>query len=666
MRTIAVAVFLMASAAPAAAAEPVLEIAKDTVLDPKRSYGKLVVTASNATIDGRGAWIIGAKDGNPKTFKGIGIEAKGVSGVTLKNVNVRGFETGLRIQDAKHWTVENCTFSDNFHDPEFGWGENGRRGGVLLVNVSLSAIKNCKANRVWDGCTLVHCDGNTLFNNDFSRCSNTCLKLWHSSRNAVKENKLDYGLRIKRGEVHARDSTSMLIETGSNDNTFTKNSCQHGGDGIFIRSLNNWVSSGNRFEKNDCSYANNNGFECWSPGNSFIGNTANHCSYGFWMGGSDRTVLANNTASFNGNPKGFHNSPHLPEKGHAGIVFMFGSATHITVRGNTCSNNIGAGIALIGDQGSKGARWKAKHWVIDSNHLTGNRWGVFAEYADWIDMGNNAFKSNGFDVFTGPGVTNLTRHKADAAIKSPPAVTVTGPQVVPVGVKASFDSGHSKDPLAFRWDLGDGTVATTAKVDHAFEKPGFYRVGVTASNGPLSSLGGCDVYVVDGGAEIGTEGNAGQWSWVDPRSAVTFADDRTVKLEGESSLRASIGPPYSGGRVDLRYTPSKAIDLGKKTRLSFWIKSRNPNIPAWQDGNPIVALSGPDGTLRIKPKRELNSEAADSEAREGWLLVSIPLAGDANWTAEGTLPKVVERMSLGFDSWGYEPFEVWLDGLRLE
>ena len=98
MRTIAVAVFLMASAAPAAAAEPVLEIAKDTVLDPKRSYGKLVVTASNATIDGRGAWIIGAKDGNPKTFKGIGIEAKGVSGVTLKYVIVRGFETGLRIQ----------------------------------------------------------------------------------------------------------------------------------------------------------------------------------------------------------------------------------------------------------------------------------------------------------------------------------------------------------------------------------------------------------------------------------------------------------------------------------------------------------------------------------------------------------------------------------------
>ncbi|HEY2908614.1 MAG TPA: hypothetical protein VGI99_00115, partial [Gemmataceae bacterium] len=92
----------------------------------------------------------------------------------------------------------------------------------------------------------------------------------------------------------------------------------------------------------------------------------------------------------------------------------------------------------------------------------------------------------------------------------------------------------------------------------------------------------------------------------------------------------------------------------------------NPNIPAWQDGNPFIALSGPDGTLRIKPKRELNSEAADSEARVGWLLVSIPLAGDADWTAEGMLPKAIERLSFGFDSWGYEPFEVWLDGLRVE
>ena len=56
----------------------------------------------------------------------------------------------------------------------------------------------------------------------------------------------------------------------------------------------------------------------------------------FWMGGSDRTVLLNNEASFNGDPRGNHYSPHLPDKGHAGIVFMHGSGTHVTARGNRC------------------------------------------------------------------------------------------------------------------------------------------------------------------------------------------------------------------------------------------------------------------------------------------------------------------------------------------
>lgn len=660
----------LAVAHPSAADDTVLEITKDTTLDPAKTYGRIVVKASDVTIDGKGAWVVGAA-GNPKTFKEIGIEGKGVSGVTLKNINVKGFETGLRVEDARKWTVEGCNFSDNFHDPEFGWGENGRRGGILLVNVRDSIIRNCKANRVWDGCVLDRSDGNTLSKNDFSRCSNTCLKLWRASRNTIDDNKLDYGIRIKPGEVHARDSTCVLIETGSDDNVFRKNSCTHGGDGIFIRPLNGWISTGNRFEKNDCSYANNNGFECWAPGNTFIGNTANHCSYGFWMGGSDRTVLDGNEASFNGDPKSNHNSPHLPKNGHAGIVFMFGSGTHIIVRNNKCVGNHGAGIAVIGDQGSRGKNWKASHWIIEGNTLTDNRWGVFAEYADWIDMGANTYRGNTADLHKAAGVTNLIERPADPAVKAAPRVVVKGSERVRVGEKVSFDASQSADlanrPLTFRWDLGDGTIATVAKVEHAFKTPGFYRVGVTATNGSLSDLGWRNVYVVEDVVEIGTEGQAGKWDWVDPRSKVRFADDREFAVVGKSSLRATVGPPYSGGRVELRFTLAEATDPAKKTRLRFWVRARNPNVPSWQDGNPLVTVYGPGGAIsRIKPKVELQTSPADSEAREGWLLVTVPLRGNTSWTADGALPKSLERISLGFDSWGGDPFELWLDGLQLE
>ncbi len=124
-------------------------------------------------------------------------------------------------------------------------GRTDGAGAFCSSNVHESTIKNCKANRVWDGCVLDHSDRNTLSGNDFSRCSNTCLKLWRACDNRISDNKLDYGIRIKPGEVHARDSTCVLIETGSDRNLFIKNSCTHGGDGIFIRSLNNWISTGN-------------------------------------------------------------------------------------------------------------------------------------------------------------------------------------------------------------------------------------------------------------------------------------------------------------------------------------------------------------------------------------------------------------------------------------
>ena len=48
------------------------------------------------------------------------------------------------------------------------------------------------------------------------------------------------------------------------------------------------------------------------------------------------------------------------------------------------------------------------------------------------------------------------------------------------------------------------------------------------------------------------------------------------------------------------------------------------------------------------------------------LLIRVPLAGDATSAADEALPQAVERVSIGFDSWGEKPFGVWLDGMRFE
>ena len=99
-----------------------LIVTRDTKLDPNQTYGRIIIKASNVTLDGRGAWLIGPEEDSSSEFKQTAITANGVSSVTLKNINAKGWETGLHVTRGSGWTIEGCDFSDNFHDPEYGWG----------------------------------------------------------------------------------------------------------------------------------------------------------------------------------------------------------------------------------------------------------------------------------------------------------------------------------------------------------------------------------------------------------------------------------------------------------------------------------------------------------------------------------------------------------------
>lgn len=666
------------------ASAPAEDITQDTPLDPGKTYGSLVIKASNITIDGRGATIAGDEDLPGNKRKGVAILAEGVSNVTLKNIKAKGWETGLRIVGGSGWTIENCDFSDNFHDPEFGWGENGRRGGIVLERVTKSTLRKNRANRVWDACVLVNSDDNMLEENDFSHTSNTCLKLWTASRNTIRKNVLSHGIRINPGEVHARDSTSVLIESGSNDNRFLDNDCTHGGDGIFVRVLNGWCSTGNHFENNDCSFANNNGVECWAPRNAFVRNKANHCSYGFWLGGSDQSRLIGNEASFNGLKSGHHNSPHLPQAGHAGIVFMFGPSSHTVCRGNVCRENNGAGIALIGDLGSQGQKWRAYHWIIEQNSLAKNRWGIYAKHADWVSLAGNRFDGNTVkDVLLDGGVTRWEeslRPVPDAA--QLPVAKLAGPTSVKLGERGTWNASASRDPsgrdVRISWDIGDGRLLVGPKLEHTFDRVGFHRIGLNVSNGLLSDLAWRDVYVVREVTELGTDVQAANWSIEDfhdrvrsneQTSRATFADDSADKLVGQSALQVVIAP-YAGFRAALTFPKSRDANwsLDGKTKLTFWLKSINEDVTGWQ-GGPFIRLDGDTGQpFYIEPKQGLDHmrNAEHNEARDGWRLFEIPLRANDQWQTSGERPDNVRALALCFDSWGAPTLRFTIDGLAFE
>ena len=154
----------------------------------------------------------------------------------------------------------------------------------------------------------------------------------------------------------------------------------------------------NVFEGNDTSYANNNCIEAQCPRNTYRRNKANHGSHGIWVGLSNETIVEDNEACYNGLLSGFHNAPwgftytpHGPQSGAAGII-MAGFCNHTICRGNKVIGNNGCGICLFGDN-SPDHKFTAFHWVLENNVIKDNRWGIYMEFADWIDMAGNVLET---------------------------------------------------------------------------------------------------------------------------------------------------------------------------------------------------------------------------------------------------------------------------------
>lgn len=675
-----------AEVAPKTPAPAIHEIVvtKDTKLDKDAVlHARIVIKGSNITLDGNGAMLVGpGQAGDLKSIEtaGTGVRAEGDSNVTIRNLKAKGFAIGLSVRDGKAWTLENCDFSDNYHNPGHGWGELPPRGGILFVRVSNSVLRKNKANNVWDGLHLIDSDDNLVLDNDFSHCSNVCAKLWTSRRNRFLNNNLSYGLRIDRskGEVHARDSTCVLVESGSDDNYWYGNDITHGGDGIFIRVLNGWVSRGNVFVENDTSYANNNCVESWSPGNTYIRNKANHGSYGFWLGGSDQTRLIGNEAAYNGLPKGFHNAPE-PGFGHGGIVIVGGPSSHTVLESNYCHHNNGGGIVFRGDGASKARPWKTYHWIVQNNRLHANQWGVWGRWGDWIYLANNRSTGNAKGDSL-QDVTNLIEMKGDPSVRTAPIARISAPRRAIVGRPVRFDASASRDPtertLRYRWDLG-GTISEEASALHTFDRPGFYRIGVTVSNGVLADLAFRDLVVVpEVKEELGTEGEAARWGFElqgnDGRGKMHFIDDEDNALVGRTALRFTPNP-YPGQYATAIFPAARDAnwDLRGKTRLSFWLKSRNPNMHGYQNAGPVISLFGKNGTFEYKPAKDGNLlvNLPFSEARWTWMHIEVPLAGDERWTRKKTgevdLSKIA-ALGIALDSWGSDPFFLWIDGLSID
>jgi hypothetical protein len=360
-------------------------------------------------------------------------------------------------------------------------------------------------------------------------------------------------------------------------------------------------------------------------------------------------------------------------------VIVGGASSHTVLEGNYCHHNNGGGIVFRGDGDSKTRPWKIHHWIVQNNHLHANRWAIWGRWGDWIYLANNSCTDNAKGDFL-QDVTNLIQIKNDPSVRIAPIVRVNAPRRAVVGQSVRFDASLSRDPagraLRYKWDLG-GTISEEARVLHTFDRPGFYRVGVTVSNGVLADLACRDLIVTDKVTkEIGTEGESSRWGFElegnDGQGKMWFSDDEDNSLVGRSCLRFTPNP-YPGQYATAIFPGQRDAnwDLSGKSHLIFWLRTRNPNLHGYQNAGPLIVLYSKDGKLEYRPVKDGNllNNLPFSEARWTWMRIEVPLAGDAHWLLKksGEFRKdQVRALGIALDSWGGDPFIVWLDGLRFE
>ncbi|WML48307.1 right-handed parallel beta-helix repeat-containing protein [Neobacillus sp. PS3-34] len=635
--------------------KPGMVITEDTTFLPGVYYffedEGITIGASNISIDGNGAVFIGGKmKGKDKVsqntdefsygysmhgkddslgFHGIAVNSKNTENVTIKNLSAKNFEIGLKLENCTNYKIHNNDFSYNYHNPDHGWDEHEDLGGIVLLSTHHCVVENNKANNVWNGLTIRNGDKNFVENNDFSHTSNVGLRLWHGCENEFYRNDFSWGIRKEPYEVHARDSSCVLIETGSNNNKFIKNDMRFGGDGLFIRSLNGWMSTGNYFEENDTSFANNNAIEAWDEGNTYVRNKANFSSYGFWLGNSDNTVLIENEVSYNG--VNFNNAPE--NFGNAGISVVNGSGTNFKLIRNKIHHNNGPGIAI-----RNRVDYPAVNWVLEHNEIYENKsdnrgyagHGIYLKYAKNITLINNKIYGNDgeslyIDEYVGD-VKELHRRKDPKEIK----VSIrSNSKTFIVNKEFVFKSEIEKElkGLNYVWDFGDGESYDGEIVSRKFEQPGFYRVILSVNDGENVGFDCINIYVLSEGLEIFNEENISNWSMEsDGDVRLTYNDRDFVSGKGSLMLQSS-----GVKDITLRYPRSEnlGIDASDYSHFGFCIRYLNEMIDWYKENKTPTIRFCKDlyNYIEFTPKSNLFGDLANkyNESKYNWTYLEIDL-----------------------------------------
>jgi parallel beta-helix repeat protein len=271
----------------------------------------IVIAAPEVTLDGAGATIIGCG------HAGVGVAARGVGGVAVRRLTVRGFRHGIEIRDCAGTALDGCDvagtseaeantiFLDIWRTAESPYG-----GAILLIRAEHALVTGNRLMHQQSGLLAYHCRRLRVVGNNASYCSGFGFNLYDTADSLFEDNCADYCCRFepREGGLHfghmGADAAGFVAVRGSSRNVFRRNAARLGGDGFFLAGLGpDGVACGcddNLFEQNDGSLSPNIAFEAtFCRGNVFRGNYADRCNYGFWLGFSWDTTIEGNRMVMN-------------------------------------------------------------------------------------------------------------------------------------------------------------------------------------------------------------------------------------------------------------------------------------------------------------------------------------------------------------------------------
>ncbi len=293
-----------------------LVLASDTLSEPV-----LVIEGDGLTIDFGGLALIGSQaDSMPHTFTGLAVHVKNSRGVTLRNLNARGYKVAIMAENSPELVIEDCDLSYNYrqrmgstrekedladwlyyhHNEENEWLRYG--AAIYLLQCDSATVRNVRVTGGQNGLMMTRCNDGQFYNNTMHFNSGIGIGMYRSSRNTVMHNRLDWNLRGYSYGIYARgqDSAGILCYEQSNENVFAYNSATHSGDGFFLWAGQHTMDTGeggcndNLLYGNDFSHAPTNGIEVTFSRNTMVNNKMLECRYGIWGGYSFESLMAAN------------------------------------------------------------------------------------------------------------------------------------------------------------------------------------------------------------------------------------------------------------------------------------------------------------------------------------------------------------------------------------